>query len=107
MGSTRKGATLDDIVLVRIDERDYFRCWRPGSAPKKDAALFRISLARFNSWTSCSSSRSFHASRCSHARDVTVVDVSLLDPHPDRLDPVTELGRNPLDRPVLGPELRT
>ena len=55
-------ATLDDVVLVRVDERDYFRCWRSSSAPKKDAARFKISFARRNSRTSCSSSRTRRAS---------------------------------------------
>ena len=61
-GLDSKRATLDDVVLVRVDERDYFRCWRSSSAPKKDAARFRISLARRNSRTSCSSSRIRRAS---------------------------------------------
>ena len=37
-----------------------------------------------------------------HAGDVTVVDISLLDPCPHGLDPISELGRDSLDRPVLG-----
>lgn len=55
-------AIFDDVGLVRVDERDYFQCWRSSSAPKKDAALFRISFARRNSRTSCSSSRTRRAS---------------------------------------------
>lgn len=38
-----------------------------------------------------------------HASHVAVVDVGLLDPRPDGLDPVSELRRDPLDRPVLSP----
>src|SRR5690606_19291750 len=51
--------TIHEIVLVGRDERDYLRCWRSSSAPKKVAARRRISLARRSSRTSCSSSRSF------------------------------------------------
>src|SRR5690606_14952706 len=40
-----------------------------------------------------------------HASHVAVVDVGLLDPRPDGLDPVAELRGDPMDRPVLGPEL--
>ena len=47
-------------------------------------------------------SASFHDA---HPDDVAVVDVGLLDPHPHRLDPVAELRCDPLDRPVLSPEL--
>ena len=61
-GLDSKRATFDDVVLVRVDERDYFRCWRSSSAPKKDAARFKISFARRNSRTSCSSSRTRRAS---------------------------------------------
>ena len=46
--------TLDDIVAVSVNERGYFLCWRPGSAPKKLAALFKISFARLSSRFSCS-----------------------------------------------------
>src|SRR5690606_25510681 len=53
-GLDSERATLDDIVLVRVDERDYFLCWRSSSAPKKLAALFNISLARRSSRFSCS-----------------------------------------------------
>jgi len=34
---------------MRVDEGDYFLCWRSSSAPKKLAARFSISLARFSS----------------------------------------------------------
>ena len=61
-GLDSERATLDDVVLVRVDERDYFRCWRSSSAPKKDAARFKISLARRSSRFSCSSSRILCAS---------------------------------------------
>ena len=61
-GLDSERATLDDVVLVRVDERDYFRCWRSSSAPKKDAARFKISLARRSSRFSCSSSRTLCAS---------------------------------------------
>ena len=40
-----------------------------------------------------------------HAPDVTVINVGLLDPHSHGLDPITELRRDPLHRPVLGPQL--
>lgn len=46
-----------ELVAVRVDERDYFLCWRSSSAPKKLAARLRISLARRSSRFSCSSSR--------------------------------------------------
>ena len=36
-GLDSERATLDDVVLVRVDEPDYFRCWRSSSAPKKEA----------------------------------------------------------------------
>ena len=52
----------DDIVAVGVDERGYFLCWRSSSAPKKLAALFKISLARFSSRFSCSSSFNLAAS---------------------------------------------
>src|SRR5690606_822227 len=42
-----------------------------------------------------------------HASHVAVVDIGLLDPRPDGLDPVSELRRDPLDRPVLAPQLRS
>lgn len=61
-GIDSEWATLDDDVLVRVDERDYFRCWRSSYAPKKDAALFRTSAARRSSRFSCSSSRIRRAS---------------------------------------------
>jgi hypothetical protein len=51
-----------DIVAVGVDERGYFLCWRSSSAPKKLAALFKISLARFSSRISCSSNFNFAAS---------------------------------------------
>lgn len=38
--------------------------------------------------------------------DVTSVDVGLLEPQARGIDAVSELQRDPLDRPVLGPELR-
>ena len=44
--------------------------------------------------------------RRAHPSYVTVVDVSLLDPSPHGLDPVSELRRDPLHRPMLGSELR-
>ena len=52
-----EATTGGDAVLVRVDECHYILCWRPGSAPKKDAARFKISFARLSSRTSCSSSR--------------------------------------------------
>ncbi len=52
----------DDVVAVGVDERGYFLCWRSSSAPKKLAALFKISLARLSSRFSCSSAFSFSAS---------------------------------------------
>ena len=61
-GLDSQRAAFDDVVLTRVDERDYFRCWRTSSAPKKDAARFKISFARRNSRTSCRSSRSRRAS---------------------------------------------
>jgi hypothetical protein len=36
---------------------------------------------------------------------MALIDVGLLDPLPDRLHAVTELGRDPLDGPVLGSQL--
>ena len=47
-GLDSEPATLEDAVLVRVDERDYFQCWRSSPAPKKNAAVFKISLARRN-----------------------------------------------------------
>ena len=41
-----------------------------------------------------------------HPRRATIVDVGLPHPQADRLGPASELGRDPLDRPVLGSELR-
>ena len=41
-----------------------------------------------------------------HSGDMAVVNICLLDPHAHRLDPVAELRRNPMDRPMLSPELR-
>jgi hypothetical protein len=41
----------------------------------------------------------------SHAPDVTVINVGLLDSHPHGLDPITELRCDPLHRAVLGPQL--
>ena len=40
-----------------------------------------------------------------HAGDVTLIDVGLLDPRPHRLDAVSELRRDALHRPMLGPQL--
>ena len=40
-----------------------------------------------------------------YTRSVTLVDGGLLDPHPHRLDPVTELQRDALNSPVLSPQL--
>ena len=42
-----------------------------------------------------------------HTRYVTLVDVGLLDPHPHRLDPLTELQRDAVNSPVLSPQLRS
>src|SRR5512142_576202 len=55
-------APVHHVVLVRLDERNYLRCWRSSSAPKKAAALRKISFARRSSRTSCSSSFSRSAS---------------------------------------------
>ena len=54
--------TRDDVVAVGVDERGYFLCWRSSSAPKKLAALFKISLARLSSRFSCSRAFIFAAS---------------------------------------------
>jgi hypothetical protein len=40
-----------------------------------------------------------------HTRYVTLVNVGLLDSHPHRLDPATELQRDALNSPVLSPQL--
>lgn len=56
-GLDSERSAFDDVVCVRVDERDYFRCWRSSSAPKKLPARFRISFARRSSRFSCSSSR--------------------------------------------------
>ncbi|MBA8816166.1 hypothetical protein FHX48_001239 [Microbacterium halimionae] len=40
-----------------------------------------------------------------HPGDGPVVDVGLLDPHPPRLDAVSELRRDPMNRPMIGPQL--
>lgn len=40
-----------------------------------------------------------------HTGDVTVDHVSLLHPHPHRLDPIAELRSHPIHRPVVGPQL--
>lgn len=40
-----------------------------------------------------------------HSRGDAVVDIGLLHPHPHRLDTVTELRRDPLDRPLRDAEL--
>ena len=41
----------------------------------------------------------------SHARSDTVVDVSLVDPHPQGLDPKPEPGRDPLHGPLRDTKL--
>lgn len=43
--------------------------------------------------------------RRAHSGNVTIVDIGLLDPESDGLDPVTELRRDPMHGPMLGPEL--
>ncbi len=54
---------VDDVAQpVGVDERSYFLCWRSSSAPKKLAALLRISLALLSSRFSCSSACIFAAS---------------------------------------------
>ena len=40
-----------------------------------------------------------------HPGNVTLINVGLLDPRPHRLDAVSELRRDALHRPMLGPEL--
>ena len=40
-----------------------------------------------------------------HSHSQTVIDIGLLDPRPDGLDPVTQLRGNPRCRPMLGPQL--
>src|SRR5690606_19113793 len=42
-----------------------------------------------------------------YAWRVALVDIGLLDPLAHRLHAVSQLGRDPLDRPVLGPQLCT
>ncbi len=54
MSSTPQAPARDDVVAVGVDERSCL-CARSSSAPKKLAALFRISLARLSSRFSCSS----------------------------------------------------
>ena len=52
----RRADRLDpEAIAVRVDERNYLVCRRSSSAPKKAAALLRISLARRNSAFSLSS----------------------------------------------------
>src|SRR5690606_20826026 len=50
-------ATVDDVVLVGVDEGDYLLEGRSSSAAKKLAARRKISFARRSSRTSCSRSR--------------------------------------------------
>ena len=88
-----------------VDEVDYFSCWRSSSAPKKLAARFRISLARFSSRISCSRSSDPLRLRGRHPGRVPVVDVGLAHPGPHRLDAVAELTGDPLHRPVLSAQL--
>ena len=38
--------------------------------------------------------------------DVSIIYVGLLDPHSDGLEPVSELRRDSLHRPMLSPQLR-
>jgi len=40
-----------------------------------------------------------------HPAHVALIDVSLADPGPHRLDAITQLGRDPPDRAVLGAQL--
>jgi hypothetical protein len=56
-GLDRERGVVHDDPAVRVDERDYLRCWRSNSAPKELAALeSTISFARRSSRTSGSSS---------------------------------------------------
>ena len=106
----RRGRMVHDRLdpearAVGVDERDYLLCWRSSSAPKKLAARFRISLARFSSRFSCSSSAIRCASAVLTPRVPPVVDVGLPHPGPHRLGAVPELAGDPLHRAVLGAQL--
>ena len=77
---------VHDPVHVLIDERDYLRCWRSSSAPKKTVA--RFDLIRPTQLThlllKLLDSRGL-AARLPGSQ--ALIEVSLLDPGPDRLDP--------------------
>ena len=100
-----RDSARDDVVAVGVDERDYFLCWRSSSAPKKARRPLQDLVGPAQLRFSCSSS--LHPRRLAVVTPgrVAVVDVGLPDPRPHRLDPVAELGRDPLDRPVLGAQL--
>src|SRR5215207_8409954 len=96
-----------ELVTMIVDEADDHFHGRSSSAWAKYAdALRKISFARRSSRFPCSSSRTRAASAeltPLHA----VVDLRLLHPVLQRLDPDPELLSDPLDRPVLGPQLLT
>ena len=52
-----KLASLNDVVFVGLDKAHDYLCWRSSYAPKKLAALFKISFARFSSRFSYSERR--------------------------------------------------
>jgi hypothetical protein len=84
-------AAVHHVVLVGLHERDYLRCWRSSSAPKRVAARGRMSFTRRGSRFSCSSSLSRYGPARRQARAHALIHVGLLNPRADRLDPVFRL----------------
>lgn len=49
-----KFSSLNDVVLVAVEGINNKRYWRPGSDPRKPAALLKIFFARLVSCSHCS-----------------------------------------------------
>src|ERR687898_3271689 len=79
---------------VPVDVGDHFLRWRSSSAPKKAAAVFKISLARRSSLFSRSSSTIPGPLRTDQTRSVSRLDLMLDDPPPQRLPVDPQLRRD-------------
>src|SRR5918995_5910857 len=79
---------------VPVDVGDHFLRGRSSSAPKKAAAVFKISLARRSSLFSRSSSTIPGPLRTDQTRSVSRLDLMLDDPPPQRLPVDPQLRRD-------------
>src|ERR1700682_6402764 len=107
--STQDGADgLDpELVAVRVDEGDYFLCWRSSSAPKETGCPLEDLVGTAQLSDLLLEFLDLGGLGGTHPRREALVDVGLAHPGPHRLDAIPQLAGDPVHRSMVSAQLGT